>query len=805
MYHGTETPRIARRQVEAIPGRDPVEAARIALDRVRKTLTAFRPGVPLDPAALRAVLSEMQLPQEFEVERLFALGWLSWLDGAYNAAEPLLSQAVELARQQEAKEQLAEASYWLARVRLRLDRMDAIAGFEATLRQLGGSPQATAWFVDLLWRAGRVDRAEQVWKSVRNNKRVLACPEGRLLEARSLLWRGDTGGAIKALVECHPTNSVVWVERLLLLAWAEVALGRRDKALEFLRRIEELPYPPAAFETWRRAVEQSDVAGFVPVVLRDLECGYRAILAGCTPDATESFRAAVALPAAAPFARYALARLGHDNFADILAARPGLFLAVRCRVRLALERFRLRETSAADWLDTLHREGRLGYVPSSAIDHFRELALILREPPDAAGLLQLVQDQERAEPAARRNVLRAAVEVARRRPVSEVPLGVPVAAWMLHKAARAVGREDFVEALACVQRAQEADPDAIDAAVRDALPELERRSAAQLLGGADITDSPNQAQTQWSPPPAAWFLVDLVDLLREQPDGTAILAAASRGDHDCLAALPTRPDLPPRLVHHLALIELRLAQSREEDDGAAAEPHWRRSWIAWLRFSPELQDPQRALLLDWSLAIHRRRIGDLLARNAVDAARRHWALVQTLPGLAVQQSEPLGRDLTARVERFRDELASDYLIATRESMRYGDVPEGWRADYEKGLTHLRRMLSLDHDNLRLLTALVEICGDWFLDLYNAADRGRLAEQVGRFSPFAQQLVRLTESQAGDLAARAALSEYFKFRGFVASDEAEQVAHYREALPFNPGNENARELLQRLGAGLGDPP
>ena len=63
-------------------------------------------------------------------------------------------------------------------------------------------------------------------------------------------------------------------------------------------------------------------------------------------------------------------------------------------------------------------------------------------------------------------------------------------------------------------------------------------------------------------------------------------------------------------------------------------------------------------------------------------------------------------------------------------MRYGDVPEGWHADYEKGLSHLRRLLSLDRDNVRLLTAVVEVCGDWFLDLYNIAGP-RTVDGTGR--------------------------------------------------------------------------
>jgi hypothetical protein len=123
--------------------------------------------------------------------------------------------------------------------------------------------------------------------------------------------------------------------------------------------------------------------------------------------------------------------------------------------------------------------------------------------------------------------------------------------------------------------------------------------------------------------------------------------------------------------------------------------------------------------------------------------------------------------------------------------------EGWRADYEKGLGYLRRFLSLDRDNIRLLTALVEICGEWFFDCYNNEDPQQLWTQVDRFTPFALKLARLVERQPEQLAARAALSEFYKYRGFVAADHNEKIALYREAARFDPDNENVRQLLAHL--------
>src|SRR5262249_8214067 len=91
-----------------------------------------------------------------------------------------------------------------------------------------------------------------------------------------------------------------------------------------------------------------------------------------------------------------------------------------------------------------------------------------------------------------------------------------------------------------------------------------------------------------------------------------------------------------------------------------------------------------------------------------------------------------------------------------------------------------------------------------LDLYNAANPRYLAEQVERYTPFALQLAKLAEGRPGDLAARAALADFYKFRGFVSGDRGRKVELYREALRFDPANNNVRQLLADLGEPV-DPP
>ena len=97
--------------------------------------------------------------------------------------------------------------------------------------------------------------------------------------------------------------------------------------------------------------------------------------------------------------------------------------------------------------------------------------------------------------------------------------------WLLHQAARALGRDDAIEALAFTRRALALDPDLTAAAnarvVRDAVPELERRARAQNLAATMQPDGETASL-------AAGVLVDAVEALTETPDGSSVLDAPRR-------------------------------------------------------------------------------------------------------------------------------------------------------------------------------------------------------------------------------------------------------------------------------------
>ena len=834
MYHGAGDPRSARRSRDLPAGFSPEVTARTVLSRLRKLLDAYTPGMVIERTRVPESLAVPLADAALERQRLFALGWLHWLNDDLAAAEPLLADALRRSREQNAGEALAEAAYWSTRVRLLLGRSEAMAEYESVLRSLSGSPLAAAWLVDLLGRSGRIDRAEQVWKSVRSNRRIVGCAEGPLLEARMLLRRGELTPAERLLIEAKPTSGVVWVERLLLLAWIAATQKQTEKARELLRQASAGPYPAAALRSWSARIEQrlgvegSTESERVPAALRDYLHGQKARREGRTEDALTAYRAALDSPLAQPFARYALACLGQEDLAALLASQPGLFLAVRCRARLTGERFRRREAGPAEYLDALRHAAVQGYQ-DAASEHLRRLAEALQQrTPDPATVCALAAGP--CTDAAGRNAFRAALELAvhrlpaaeareqlldwakrtdlteelralvgqqllrllllanrdeemsaavarllpdeplrmlasgglqppvdceiqgadaprspaaslwnaaqrldRQSPESErwreevrelrtqarwkglaqslllheaaqrgdaagalalleevdawrglrtpprfvprtvewlvaaqpllpgwrrglarwlqlwdlsslsphgttlatqagltricgktgePPAGVPAVPWLLHQAARALGRDDASEALAFTRRALALDPDLTAAAnarvVRDAVPELERRARAQNLAAAMQPEGETASL-------AAGVLMDAVEALTETPDGSSVLDLLDTGDltvaREHLETMCERPDLSSRLAHHLALLMQRVARAWEErDDCERAEPYWRRAWRCWLRFlvTTDRQD----ILLDFLLEQHRHRVNDLLARNAVDAARR---------------------------------------------------------------------------------------------------------------------------------------------------------------------------------------
>jgi hypothetical protein len=359
----------------------------------------------------------------------------------------------------------------------------------------------------------------------------------------------------------------------------------------------------------------------------------------------------------------------------------------------------------------------------------------------------------------------------------------------LHQAARAVEADRPGEALVWIERARIADSALVDAA----LPELRRLARAEALARVA-----RFAESQAASEPG--LLVGAAACLEREPEGIAMLDAAVRDDlltaRRLLDQLASRPALLAETAHHVALLYLRAAIHAEEHGLSGADEFWRRSWLCWVRWASAAPYEDRALIFDWLLGQHRRRVKELLARNAIEAARRPWQRVVDLADKSGDLSEPIAR--------FRDDLVTETLASAREAMRYGIAP-GWDSDYEAGLTCLTRLLSLERDNLRLLTELIVIGTEWLQECYANADSGQLARLVDRFTPFGLQLARLLDrGDRIELTARAALAEFTNYRSFVAADPARKAELYREALRYHPTSDDARKSPNESDSSEGRP-
>jgi hypothetical protein len=346
-------------------------------------------------------------------------------------------------------------------------------------------------------------------------------------------------------------------------------------------------------------------------------------------------------------------------------------------------------------------------------------------------------------------------------------------ALLLHRASLAISQGNPALALRFVEQARSEHTKAADP-MESVLPELRALALTQRMAQA-VRFQEQQSVV------LPGLLSGFVSCLEREEAGRAALDAAQRDDtaavHASLEVLAQRDSLEPETAHHLAVIYHRGVQCVGESDPGLADRLWRLSWRCWLRWAQTAKSSDRNLVFSCLLTEHRTSIRDLLARNAIDAARRHWRRIMDLAG------NPL---LARRIDAFRDELATEYLVLTRESMRYGTIPAGYDADYETALNWLTRLLSLDRDNPRLLTDLVSICAEWFHECYAISDLDKLAQGVERFTPFALQLGRLIErSKGAELTARSALAEFTKFRGYVADDPQRKAELYREAEHWHP--------------------
>src|SRR5262249_49024294 len=154
-------------------------------------------------------------------------------------------------------------------------------------------------------------------------RKVAACDEAFLQEARALLRQNDAAAAERVLSEAGPRGGVSTAECLLLLAWAVAARRQQQEADDLLDQAAAGLYPAPAAAAWQpllRARAETE-ASFVPLQSLPLGAAAAAWVRGqqaraardVTEQAVEAFRTSQTSHILKPFARYALACLGRED------------------------------------------------------------------------------------------------------------------------------------------------------------------------------------------------------------------------------------------------------------------------------------------------------------------------------------------------------------------------------------------------------------------------------------------------------------------------------------------------------------
>lgn len=300
----------------------------------------------------------------------------------------------------------------------------------------------------------------------------------------------------------------------------------------------------------------------------------------------------------------------------------------------------------------------------------------------------------------------------------------------------------------------------------------------------------------------------------------------------------------PRFLHGLAVL-YREQSLAELDSSRSDEPAWLFStalWAAllageefWEYFSPDRttvtggderrrleaieQDRLRDSSMRSILGLHRDRGSRDLAAGRRDLARLHArcldlcrsgqkAVAETLSGYGLRTDLRPNVERVEQIASLADGLLDDWCSGlVREADRIVDdpdaiqrLPEGIRKNYEGGINHLAPFIGLGIPVVRVLRASLDWYNEWCYDLHVTKQRNRITALMTPARAVADKLVPLCTKARGHLPENQALSQHFLLRGFITQDKDPKQAseEYRQALTWNPANQNAQELLGQAG-------
>ncbi|MFE7839419.1 hypothetical protein ACFU53_26205 [Streptomyces sp. NPDC057474] len=333
--------------------------------------------------------------------------------------------------------------------------------------------------------------------------------------------------------------------------------------------------------------------------------------------------------------------------------------------------------------------------------------------------------------------------------------------------------------------------------------------------------------------PVPWERPGRYAALEEAVEDDAELARALRAADsrrverrwaDCLRAR----EYDVRLHHTLALLYRGMALGGPAPT-ARAGGHLARASVLWAlllaseRFweqhgeepaGPEAETRLRGTVCRELFGMHRRLGAEALQAGERDTARLH---LRVLEAARKGESDVLGllrefgipwsltidarrwAEISALAGAVTDEWCAEVVLTAEKALKnptaIAGLGQGIDQDYESGVNALKPLIGLGVPLPRLLQTALDWHNELQMCFYQMQQIDELRKAAGKAREFADQLAPFCTPGKGHLPGNKALSVHFKFRGlFVAQGNRAASVMYEEALKWNPGDDNAADLL-----------
>ncbi|RFS86986.1 hypothetical protein D0T12_01640 [Actinomadura spongiicola] len=249
----------------------------------------------------------------------------------------------------------------------------------------------------------------------------------------------------------------------------------------------------------------------------------------------------------------------------------------------------------------------------------------------------------------------------------------------------------------------------------------------------------------------------------------------------------------------------------------ADEAFWRRAGVA-----RDDEDAPREKIIGGLLDLHAAHGARALAADRAVSARLHLrcldacrsgdpeAVRELLEEFGVRNDRRVDpRRLTgtarlaaAAVDRWCDDLVEDAQSRVADPVAVGALPDGIDQDYEAGIGRLAPFIRLGVAVRRVLVTGMEWHNDWAMCHYNNRAFDQMKDVLASGREFCDRLVRLCAPGEAHRPENQAVSRYLLLRGVVTDTDEKAIAEMKEALRWNPANDNATRVLFQSYLGRG---